>query len=565
MNEEDSTGSTGPPSAEGPVDPAASAATPTPGTPTPGTPIPESAEDAASPGTWRSLVMAMSSWRTASVVLLSFSSGMPLGLVWIAIPDWMRDSGVDIRIVGLFTLAQAPWTFNVLWAPFMDRFRLPFLGRRRGWAALAQIALALGTLALSGVGTNPETAWVALALTLAIAFAAATQDVAVDAYAIDVLRRNEQGVAVGARIALYRVGMLVAGTWSITLAASWGWPAVCALLAALYLPMLAITVFAPEPKQNFEDPKTLREAVWLPFIGFLSRHRALEILLFVLLFKFGDNFAQALLRPFLNDMGYDALMRGGVLGTVALIATLVGAILGSASTVAIGLGPCLWIFGILQMVSNIGYVAIAYAGVNNPLMFSAMTFENLTQGLGTGAFSVLLFRLTQRRFSATQYALFSTLFGLARIISGPIAGFTVDAVGWATFFWITIPLGLPGLIMLWRFVPWGVKEPSFEVIEIRNLKPKGQRELTQLGIVAALIAFSAAAALSSLLSALKALRLTPEDGFLWGQQMLSIFQPSDLSGWIQIVSLLAFGCVLGLLSAAVAAARRGAGRDLVTG
>jgi len=490
-------------------------------------------------------------------VLLSFSSGMPLGLVWIAIPDWMRDAGVDIRIVGLFTLAQAPWTFNVLWAPMMDRFRLPLLGRRRGWMALAQLALSLGTLSLAGVG-GAETAWVALTITLAIAFAAASQDIAVDAYAIDVLRRDEQGVAVGARIALYRIGMLVAGTWSITFAAQWGWPVVCAILAGLYLPMLLITVFAPEPK-------SLREAVWLPFIGFLSRHRALEILLFVLLFKFGDNFAQALLRPFLNDMGYSALMRGGILGTVALVATLTGSILGSASTVVIGLGPALWVFGILQMLSNVGYVAIAYTGVNNPLMFTAMTFESLTQGLGTGAFSVLLFRLTQRRFSATQYALFSTLFGLARIVSGPIAGLTVDAVGWANFFWITIPLGLPGLVMLWRFVPWGVREPTFELVEDASLKPLNKRQLAARGVLFGALAFAFGSGLSALLSALKTWRETPDDGFLFAAELFAIFQPVDFGGWLRIVSLGAFGTVLGLVSAAVAAARRGAARDLETG
>ena len=156
--------------------------------------------------------------------------------------------------------------------------------------------------------------------------------------------------------------------------------------------------------------------------------------MFVLLFKFGDNFAQSLLRPFLGDIGYDAVVRGGILGTIGMIMTLTGSVVGSAATNVIGLGPALWIFGALQMFSNLGYVLLANTPPNNTLLYSAMSFENLTQGLGTGAFSVLLFRLTQRRFSATQYALFSTLFGLGRIVSGPVAGFTVDAVGWSTFF-----------------------------------------------------------------------------------------------------------------------------------
>src|SRR5579864_738562 len=156
------------------------------------------------PGTMASLAAAMRSWRTASVVLLSFSSGLPLGLVWIAIPDWMRKIGVDIRVVGLITLAQAPWTFKFLWSPLMDRFTPPFFGRRRGWAALTQVALCVLTLGLAGVGNHPDTPWVVAALALAIAFASASQDIALDAYAVDVLRPDEQAVAGGARTAIPR-------------------------------------------------------------------------------------------------------------------------------------------------------------------------------------------------------------------------------------------------------------------------------------------------------------------------------------------------------------------------
>ena len=525
-------------------------------------------------GTLRSLAVALSSWRTASVVLLSFSSGMPLGLVWIAIPDWMRSAGIDIRFIGLFTLAQMPWTFNVLWAPLMDRFRLPFLGRRRGWAAVAQMALAIGTLLLAGVGDHPDTPWVALALALAIAFAAASQDIAVDAYAIDVLNKDEQGVAVGARIALYRVAMLVAGSWSIPLAASFGWGVVCIGLGLLYLPMLVITVLAPEPPQAFEDPKTLREAVWYPFLGFLRRHRALEILIFVLLFKFGDNFAQALLRPFLNDMGYTALQRGAHLGNISLVMTLTGAIAGSAATNVIGLGPALWIFGGLQMFSNLGYVLLANVEPNPSLMYLAMGFETLTQGLGTGAFSILLFRLTQKRFSATQYALFSTLFGLGRIVSGPVAGFTVDAVGWSNFFLLTIPLGLPGLFMLWRFVPFGVRDPDFdapaqtketETLGGKNAKSLQTGQLAFRGGGTALAAGACGAALIALLAALKEMRAEPETGFRYLHHLVDLVSPTTIFDGLQLFSLVAFMTVCGLLGAAVAAARAGAGRDLETG
>ena len=266
----------------------------------------------------------MRSKRTAAVVLQSFASGLPLGLVWYAIPDWMRDIGVDIRVVGLITLAQAPWTFKVLWAPLMDRYAPPFWGRRRGWMAITQIALVAFGLLLAGVGARPEAVWVVGALAMATALASASQDIAIDAYAVEVLRKDEQGAAAGARTALYRVALLVSGGVSITLAARIGWPAVNVLLALIYLPMLVVTWQSPEPEVKAPPPATLREAVWQPFLSFLTRPRALEILAFVVLYKLADQLAQSLTRPFLIDMGYSADQRGVALATIGVAGTMVG-------------------------------------------------------------------------------------------------------------------------------------------------------------------------------------------------------------------------------------------------
>src|SRR5688572_19448492 len=228
-------------------------------------------------GALAGLVMAMRSKRTAFVVLQQFSSGLPLGLVWLAIPDWMRDIGVDIRIVGLFTLAQAPWTFKFLWSPLMDRYVPPRLGRRRGWTLISQVVLLLATLALAGVGGHPDTPWVVGIFALVIALAGATQDIAIDAYAVDVLRPEEQAVAVGSRNALWRTGYYIAGGLSIYLAGSYlGWPATLVLVALVYLPLILVTIKAPEPGGIAAAPTTLKEAVWYPFLGFLARHRALE-------------------------------------------------------------------------------------------------------------------------------------------------------------------------------------------------------------------------------------------------------------------------------------------------
>ena len=239
-------------------------------------------------GAIESLVAAMRSRRTAAVALQSFASGLPLGLVWYSIPDWMRDIGVDIRVVGLITLAQAPWTFKVMWAPLMDRYVPPFWGRRRGWMAITQVALFVLGLLLAGVGQRPEAIWVVGALATAVALASATQDIAIDAYAVEVLRKDEQGPASGARVALYRAAMFASGGLSISLAARIGWPAVNVLLAFVYLAVLVVTWKSPEPDVQAPPPRSLRDAVWQPFLSFLTRPRALEILSFVVLYKIAE-------------------------------------------------------------------------------------------------------------------------------------------------------------------------------------------------------------------------------------------------------------------------------------
>jgi PAT family beta-lactamase induction signal transducer AmpG len=498
----------------------------------------------------------MTSWRTAAVSLLSFSSGLPFGLVLIAIPDWLRNIGVDIRVIGLITLAQAPWTFKVLWSPLMDRYALPWLGRRRGWAAATQLLLLALGLGLAGVGAHPDTPWVIVALALAIAFASASQDIAIDAYAVDVLRPEEQGVAVGARTALYRAAMYVSGGLSITLAAQVSWPLVNLGLALLYLPMLAITWRAPEPELRAPTPKTLREAIWHPFLEVFQRRRALEILAFVASYKLADNLAGALLRPFLIDMGYSAFDRGVALATVGLAATLSGTFCGGMLSTLLGLGHSLWLFGGLQIFSNIGYILLAEGGVHRPLLYGAMAFESLTQGMGTGAFAVFLLRLTQKRFSATQYALFSSLFGLPRLLSGPVSGVLVDAVGWEIFFWITIVAGLPGLAFLHRFAPFGVREPSFDLEPPKALATLSSSALLRRGIAGSLAGLLTGACVLALLSGLNVMKTAPHGEFRFLSALVALIQPAGIGAWLELLGLAVFGAMTGLVTAALSAARR---------
>lgn len=513
------------------------------------------------PGTWQSLGLAMTSWRTASVSLLSFSSGLPLALVWIAIPDWMRDSNVDIRLVGLFTLAHAPWTFKFLWSPFMDRYTPPWLGRRRGWVGLTQIALLVLTLCLAGLGSDPDAVWVVGALALAIAFASASQDIALDAYAVDVLQKEEHGPVVGARTAIYRAAMFVAGGLSITVAAIWSWQVVCVGLALLYLPMMVITWAAPEPASVPQRPKTLREAVWLPFLGCLARHRALEILAFVVLYKLADSFSQSLLRPFLIDMEYSAMDRGVALATFGLVFTLAGTLLGGLACSAMGLGHSLWVFGFLQIFSNVGYIVITYSPGNRPLMYGAMVFELFTTGLGMGAFGVLLLRLTQKRFSATQYALYSSLFSVPRIFAGPITGFLVDAIGWRFFFWGTMAAGIPGLLLLQRFSPLGVREPEFTVEPPRYRHPLSTVQLALCGLAGGIAGLATSTLLWGSIKALKLIRLQKDAGvepfFDLHTAIMELAHPVTVEAWLELVGILVFAVMCGLAVAAVLAARHG--------
>ena len=521
------------------------------------------AAKAKRPGAFRSLSLSLRSWRTAAVALLSFSSGLPLGLVWIAIPDWMRSTGIDIKTVGLMTLAQAPWTFKFLWSPLMDRYAPPFGGRRRGWMLITQAALLVLTMALAGVGKSPDLPWIVAALSLAIAFASASQDIAIDAYAVDVLRRKSRvwRSGRGSRSTAPRCRSRAASRSPSRLA----WDGLFVTILLALLPADDVDhLAAPEPEQTVISPRSLRDAVWLPFIGFLSRHRALEILAFVLTYKLGENLGLALLRPFLVDMGYTADDRGIALTVVATTGVLAGAFLGGALTNVLGLGRALWLFGFLQISSNLGYVLIAQSAVNRPLMYGAMGYESLTQGLGTGAFSVLLIRLTQKRFSATQYALFSSMFGIPRLIAGPISGFLVDATGWTTFFWFSIVAGIPGLILLQRFVPIGVREPQFEVepTPVDSPSPPVRRvDLMVRGALGFFIGTVAGAAIESSLAALKAMRGHPDVAFDLAPPLQALLHPTRVSDWLAPVGLLVFGLLCGLLTAAVAAARRGQRAD----
>lgn len=514
--------------------------------------------------TAQSLKAALKSWRLGAVSLLSFSSGMPLGLVVYAVPAWMAMAQVDIKTIGVITLAQAPYAFKFVWAPLLDRYRLPWLGRKRGWIVLGQLALAGLTVALAAQAGAPSVAAVG-ALTFLLAFASATKDIAIDGYTVDSLRPEEQGVAVGARTTMYRVGMWVAGVIAISVAA-WtlgtkaiGWGPTLVAVAALFVLLVPVTIFAPEPEQQAPPPRSLREAVWEPFVGFFRKPRALEIAAFLLLYKLADNLAISLVRPFLVQVGFEAVDVGFASGTVGLAFMMVGTFVGGVLTTRLGLGRALWLFGVLQSLAGLGYALVAIVGVNRPLMYAAMAFEGGASGMGTGAFGVLLLRLTQKRFSATQYALFSSVFALGRTIAGPIAGGLVDAIGWRDFFLFTIACGVPGLVMLQRFVPWGSRElrEDPEVAEAAA-RPISRAALAFWGLGATVAGAAFGLVASATLTALKQMRGGGAFDLL--APILHALQPQKPTDWIEGIGAAVFGLVVGFGVAAYLAARRGVAR-----
>ena len=521
------------------------------------------------PRRFEGLRTLLTSRRLLAVALLSFSSGFPLGVVWFAIPTWLKQEGVDIRVVGLFTLAQAPWSFKVLWSPLMDRYPLPFLGRKRGWVLASQFALFGLALWLAGVSRHPDAVWVIGAVSLATAFASATHDIAYDAYTVEVLRTEEHGLAVGARTALYRGAMLVSGGIAITLASSFdvslagrhlfhwpgSWPLVNLLMAACYLPLMVVTLGAPEPESLPDPPKSLREAVWGPFLSLLAQHRSLEILSFVLLYKLGDNLTQALTRPFLVEVGFNPFDVGVATATIGQAAAIGGTFLGAVLTPRLGLGPSLWIFGFLQIFSNLGYAAVAQVGVNRPLMYAAQGFEHISSGLGSGAFGVLLLRLTQKRFSATQFALLSSLFTIPRVLAGPPAGYLADAIGWRDFFILTVFTGVPGLMMLARFVPWGTREPEFHVEAPSRGAPLSRWALAGRASLGGLLSWFTALLLMTGMAALGTLK--SGTGLQWGGHLQALLAPQSLGGWLTALGILLTGLFGGLATGAILVARRG--------
>ncbi len=393
------------------------------------------------------------SGRMLVALLMGFSSGLPLLLTGSVLQAWMTEEGVDLGTIGLFALVGLPYTLKFLWAPLVDRFAIPLLGRRRGWLLLTQLCL---MLAIAGLGwTHPaQSAWpVALAAVL-VTFFSASQDIVIDAYRREALVDRELGLGASLYVNGYRIGMLLASGGGLILADFMPFPQVFQLMALVMLVGIGTTLFAPEPEAAQGLPTTLREAVVHPFLDYFRRHHAWLILLFILLFKVGDTMASHMTIPFYLDLGFSKTEIGAVVKMFGFSAILAGGLVGGVVMLRIGIYRALWSFGILQAVSTAGFALLAVSGDSLPLLTAVIAFENFSGGMGTAAFVAFMASLTNRRFTATQYALLSSLMGIPRVIVAAPTGYMAEGLGWVGFFVFCTLVAIPGLLLLTRFRGW---------------------------------------------------------------------------------------------------------------
>jgi len=401
-------------------------------------------------------------------IFLGFSSGMPLFVLVSLVPAWLRDNGVDLATIGLFALVGLPYTWKFLWSPVMDRFKLPFLGRRRGWALLTQ-ALLLVSIGLLG-HFNPATSLQAIVwLVFAVALFSASQDIVIDAYRRELLADDELGTGTSFWINAYRLSGLVPGSLALILADHLPWSTVFWITAAFMLIGIVATLLIKEESDDELAPHTLREAVIDPFVEFFSRDgikAGLAILAFLFLYKLGDNMATALATPFYLDMGYTKTEIGSVAKFAGLWAVLAGATIGGIVMLKVSINRALWMFGFVQLLTIVPYIWLSQAGHSLAGLFVVVSGEYLAVGLGTVALTAFMARETSKAFTATQFALFSSLIAVPRTVANATTGFIVEAVGWTHFFVICVLLAIPGMLMLLKVAPWNAEDQDPDDAEL---------------------------------------------------------------------------------------------------
>ena len=405
--------------------------------------------------------------RVIAILFLGFASGLPLLLVFSTLSFWLKVEGVSLAAIGAFSLVRTPYTFKFLWAPLIDRLNVPILsarlGRRRAWTIVTQVALMGAIFALAGTSPAEAPIWTAV-FAIVVAFTSASQDIVIDAYRIELLEEDEQGAGAGVIVFGYRMGMLTAGAGALWLNTIMSWPQVYMVMGCLVVVGMITILLSPEPNppENWEadaGPAAgrpwservghfLYEAVWAPFRDFMTRANWPLILLFIMFFKLGDAYLGVMANPFYVEMGFTNAEIASVSKVFGIGATLVGGLLGGLMVMRWGIIKTLLITGVLQMLSNLVFVAQALAGHDVGMLVVTIASENVAGGMATAAFVAYLSSLCNTAYTATQYALLTSFMAFARDVLSATSGALAEAVGWVGFFVATTGLALPGLLLL---------------------------------------------------------------------------------------------------------------------
>lgn len=393
-------------------------------------------------------------------IFTGFSSGLPLFVLYQLVPGWLRDQGVSLAEIGLFSLIGIPYVWKFLWSPLMDRYSLGGLGRRRSWMLATQLLL-LFSIAAFGFVNPAVDIWSVAYLAAAVAFFSASQDIVLDAYRRELLPDNELGLGNSIHVQAYRLSGLVPGSLAFILADHISWQSVFIIVAAFMIIGVLLTLFIKELDTEHNAPQSLKEAVILPFKDFIQSNglkSAGYTLVFLVLYKLGDNMATALQTPFFIDMGFSKTEIGVIAKTSSMIAMTIGIVVGGIVMIKLSINRALWLFGFVQIASILGFAALAEIGHNNYALAVAMGFEYLGVGLGTAAFTAFIARTTNPAFAATQIALFTAIAVLPRTFANATTGFIVEQIGWTQFYFLCTALAVPGMLMLLKVAPWHEKQ-----------------------------------------------------------------------------------------------------------
>lgn len=388
-------------------------------------------------------------------IFTGFSSGLPLFILISLLPAWLRSEGVDLKAIGLFALIQLPFTWKFIWSPLFDRY-VPPLGRRRGWLLITQIALLI-TLPILGTFRPDLDIWTIAYFAGIVAFFSASQDIVLDAYRRELLPDHELGLGNAIHVNAYKISGLIPGSLSLILADHLPWDSVFLITALFMFPGLIMTIMVKEPTLVSSAPKTLRAAVVEPFHEFIDRHglnSALTVLAFIFFYKLGDSMATALATPFYLDMGFSKTEIGLVAKNAGLWPSVVGGMLGGIWMIKLGINRALWIFGVIQMLAILGFAWLATLGHSLPWLAIVIGVEAFGVGLGTAAFVAYIAHTTNPLYTATQFALFTSLAAVPRTFANAGTGYLVEALGWVGFFLLCFGLAIPGMLLLLKVAPW---------------------------------------------------------------------------------------------------------------